>query len=132
MKADGHTVLLTTHYIDEAEQLCDRVAIIARGRIVETGTPQELIARSAAIPAVHVETQSPLPLDLLDGLPGAREVSCAGHRASFRTNQVSLSIAELARRLDAQGIEIAQLNVRKASLEDVFLELTGTEPNLEL
>jgi ABC-2 type transport system ATP-binding protein len=129
MKGEGHTVLLTTHYIDEAEGLCDRVAIIARGRIVAAGTPQELVSRSAAVPTVHVETQAPLPADVLDGLPDAREVSCNGHRAAFKTMMAGPAIAELARRLDARGIEIAQLHVRRASLEDVFLELTGAEPS---
>jgi ABC-2 type transport system ATP-binding protein len=126
MRQDAHTVLLTTHYIDEAEDLCDRVAIIDRGRIVATGSPRDLVARSAGYPTVHVETHTPLPASLLEALPGLQDSACNGTRASFRTTRVNPAIAELARRLDSQGIEIAQLHVQKATLEDVFLELTGT------
>jgi ABC-2 type transport system ATP-binding protein len=129
MKQEGHTVFLTTHYIDEAEELCDRVAVIAGGRIVATGAPRELVARSAETPAVHVETQAPLAPALLEGLPGATQIACRGQRGSFRTTSVNPAIAELARRLEARGIEITGLHVQKATLEDVFLELThGEEP----
>jgi ABC-2 type transport system ATP-binding protein len=131
MKQDGHTVLLTTHHIEEAEQLCDRVAIINRGRIVETGSPRDLVARSAAIPTVHVEALAPISPELLHGLPGVQNARCRGSRATFRTTHVNPAIAELARRLDAHGVEIAQLHVQKASLEDVFVELTGTRLQTE-
>jgi ABC-2 type transport system ATP-binding protein len=129
MKQEGHTVLLTTHDIDEAEALCDRVAVIARGRIVASGAPRELVARSSEMPTVHVETQTKIPADLLRGLPGATQITSRGQHASFRTSSVSPAIAELARRFAAHGIEVAQLHVQKATLEDVFLELTGdTDP----
>ncbi|HXW07098.1 MAG TPA: ABC transporter ATP-binding protein [Vicinamibacterales bacterium] len=126
MKEEGRTVLLTTHDIDEAEQLCDRVAIIDRGRIVQTGAPADLIGRSTAMPTVHVRAREPLSAGILDGLPGARDARSDGIRATFRTSEVSPAIAELASRFAARGIEIAELHVQKATLEDVFLELTGS------
>ena len=125
MKLDGHTVLLTTHYVDEAEQLCDRLAIIDHGRIVATGAPRELVARSTATPAISLGTAQPLDRDLLASLPGVRDLACNGTSAHFRTAEVSVTLTALMKLLDAQRIEVAELHVQKATLEDVFLELTG-------
>jgi ABC-2 type transport system ATP-binding protein len=126
MKQDGHTVLLTTHYIDEAEQLCDRVAIIDRGRIVADGAPLELIARSKAAQTVSLGTVRPVPPELLSMVPALQDLTQDGLRSRFRTTDVSATLPGLMKLLDAQRIELAELHVRKASLEDVFLELTGT------
>jgi len=70
MKRDGHTVLLTTHNIDEAEQLCDRIAIIDRGRIIASGLPRELIAESSSAQSVSLSTAIPLDPEWLSGIPG--------------------------------------------------------------
>src|SRR4051812_2857023 len=75
MKADGHTVLLTTHYLDEAEQLCDRVAIIDQGRIVATGTPRELIAQSRGLQSVTLVVSRPMARARLANLPGVSDLS---------------------------------------------------------
>ncbi|MEO8076590.1 MAG: ABC transporter ATP-binding protein [Acidobacteriota bacterium] len=125
MKQDGHTVLLTTHYIEEAEQLCDRIAIIDRGRIVATGTPRELMSRSTAMQSVSLATVQPLDPLWLSALPGVDGLTCDHDRATFRTVEITRTLAELLKLLDARGIEIAELQVRKATLEDVFIELTG-------
>ena len=125
-KRDGYTVLLTTHYIDEAELLCDRVAIIDHGVIVATGTPQELMARSNAAPSVSLATAQPVDGSALAALPGVRDVTSDGTKARFKTADAGLTIPELLKLLDARRVELAELHVRKASLEDVFLELTGT------
>ncbi|MEP6914189.1 MAG: ABC transporter ATP-binding protein [Acidobacteriota bacterium] len=125
MKQDGHTVLLTTHYIEEAEQLCDRIAIIDRGRIVATGTPRELMSRSTAMQSVSLATVQPLDPLWLSALPGVDGLTCDGDRATFRTVEITRTLAELLTLLDARRIEIAELQVRKATLEDVFIELTG-------
>jgi ABC-2 type transport system ATP-binding protein len=126
MREEGHTVLLTTHAIDEAERLCDRIAIIDHGRVIASGAPRELIARSNVTPAVTLETTEPLDPELLAGLPGAREVTCDGGVARFRTPTVARTLAELMRRLAERGVEPAGLRVAEATLEDVFFELTGT------
>jgi ABC-2 type transport system ATP-binding protein len=126
-KRDGSTVLLTTHYIDEAEQLCDRVAIVDHGRIVAMDTPQELMAGSRAAQSVSVVTTQPIERARLERLPGVQELTYDdGVRAQFRTTTVGPTVAELMRLLDGSGNELVELLVRKASLEDVFIELTGT------
>ena len=124
MKRDGHTVLLTTHHIEEAEQLCDRVGIIDRGHIVAMGSPRELTARSTATQSVSLVTALPLPRDLLERIPGIQDVVCDGASVRFRTGSVNRALAELTHLLDAHGIEPLELHVQKASLEDVFLDLT--------
>jgi len=126
MKEDGHTVLLTTHYIDEAEQLCDRIAIIARGRIVATGAPRELIARSRATQAVSFVTDPPIAAEELRNLPGVEDLECRRGEVRFRAGNVIQTLAELTKLLDARGVELAELRVSKATLEDVFIEITGS------
>jgi ABC-2 type transport system ATP-binding protein len=126
MKQDSHTVLLTTHYIDEAEQLCDRIAIIANGRIVATGAPRELIARSRATQAVTFMTDPPVEEHALANLPGIEELVCVRGEVSFRTERVIETLAELTKLLGSRRVELTELRVRKATLEDLFIELTGS------
>jgi ABC-2 type transport system ATP-binding protein len=127
MKADGHTVLLTTHYIDEAEALCDRVAVIHKGAIVASGATRELMGRSSALPAVVVSAARPLEPAALESIAGASDLVCEGHTARFHTADTNRTIAQLVEALSARGIEITELHVQKASLEDVFLELTSPD-----
>jgi ABC-2 type transport system ATP-binding protein len=117
MKEDGYTVLFTTHYLDEAEQLCDRVAIIDRGQIVASGAPRELIAQREGLQSVALLAARPIP----------REITVAGSESAavqFRTENATASVAALMRLLEELQIEPLDLHVRKASLEDVFLGLT--------
>lgn len=125
MKQDGHTVLLTTHYIEEAEQLCDRIAVIDRGQIIATGAPHELVARSTATESVSLTTVPPLDPADLSRIHGVQDLVCDGNRARFKTLTVSRTVADLMSLVDARGVSIADLQVRKATLEDVFIELTG-------
>lgn len=125
MKRDGHTVLLTTHYLEEAEQLCDRVAIIDQGRVIEAGTPREVIARSTASPSVLLVTAEPIRRESLADIPGVQDVVLDGVTVRFRTADVSRTLAAVMATLDSQGIEVAELQMRKATLEDVLIELTG-------
>ena len=130
MKEDGHTVLLTTHYIDEAEALCDRVAVINRGVVVASGGTRELMAGSSALPSVFVGANRPIDPAVLSPLAGIEDLSCEGATATFRTTDVNRTVAALVNILDAHGIEMTELHVQKASLEDVFLELTSADqPN---
>jgi ABC-2 type transport system ATP-binding protein len=132
MKADGHTVLLTTHYIDEAEALCDRIAVIHKGAIVAAGGTQELIGRSSSLPAVSVVAAQPLDREALSAIAGADDLVCEGRTASFHAADVNRAIEQLVAILNARGIGIGELHVQKASLEDVFLELTsGDAPAAE-
>jgi ABC-2 type transport system ATP-binding protein len=125
-RQEGCTVLLTTHYIDEAEQLCDRVAIIDHGQIVALGTPQELMARSKAAQTVRLVTLSPMVHADLERLPHVSDVATDGTKARFKTSAVNRTVAALMTLLDDRRIELGELHVRKASLEDVFVELTGS------
>jgi ABC-2 type transport system ATP-binding protein len=125
MKRDGHTVLLTTHYMEEAESLCDRIAVIDKGRIVASGRTRELVAASCAPP--HVSVVSSRPVDAagfarIDGITG---IEASGTSVTFRAPDPNQAVADLVKVLDAQAATIVELHVRRASLEDVFLELTG-------
>ncbi len=127
MKRDGHTVLLTTHYIEEAEQLCDRIAVIDKGQIIATGAPHELVARSTAIQSVSLTTIPALDPADLARVPGVEELVCDARGVRFRTITVSRTIGALMSLVDTRGVVIADLQVRKATLEDVFIELTGNK-----
>jgi ABC-2 type transport system ATP-binding protein len=127
MKREGHTVLLTTHDMDEAQTLCDRVAIIDRGRIIATGTPEQLIAQSAASTAVSFTTVGPVAAALLTAVPGLEDVQQQAEFVRFRTASLARTLADLMSRLAAANVEITELHVQKGTLEDVFLELTGDE-----
>ena len=125
MKQEGHTVLLTTHYIEEAEQLCDRISVIDKGQIIATGAPHELVARSTAAQSVALTTMPALHSDDLAQVPGVEELICDANRIRFKTFTVSRTVAALMSLVETRGVVIADLQVRKATLEDVFIELTG-------
>jgi ABC-2 type transport system ATP-binding protein len=127
MKREGYTVLFTTHYLDEAEELCDRVAIIDRGQIVATGRPRELMAGVAALQSVTLLTQPPLDAAKVRALPGVQEFAGgadADGAVRFRTADATATLAALTQVLREANAEVLDLHVRKASLEDVFLGLT--------
>jgi ABC-2 type transport system ATP-binding protein len=126
MKQDGHTVLLTTHHLDEAELLCDRIAIIDHGQIVAIGAPRELTARASAIPLVELWTAAPLDRALFADLAGVETIAIDGTHARFATASPAAALAVLMRRLEDRRIEVTELRVQKASLENLFLQLTAT------
>ena len=119
LRQAGTTVLLTTHYMDEAERLCDRVAIVAAGRVAAEGTPAELITHHLAAETVELDTDEPaaLPLD------GVRHRLQVGRRAFLYADDAA-ALAEHLRRHD-HG-DRRPLVVRPTNLEDVFLAVTGT------
>ena len=125
MKRDGHTVLLTTHYLEEAESLCDRVAVIDKGRIVGCGPTADLIRSSAAVPSVTLTTSRPLDRHSLSGIAGLSELRVEGATVRFHAVQINRTLADLVHMLEAQHVDILDLRVHRASLEDVFLELTN-------
>ncbi len=130
-RAAGGTVLLTTHYMEEAERLCDRVAIMDHGKIIALGTPKELIASLGADHVVDfAPTEGGIPEDLLEVLRQMGGVS------AVRTGRdgISLTVVELHRALPAllallreRGIELSLLTTHHASLDDVFVALTGRQ-----
>ena len=125
LRAEGRLVLLTTHDLAEARELCDRVAILDGGRIIAAGRPEELIARSQPAARVELRTARPLDLAALVGLPSAADAKVSGGEARFQTSAVGPAVIELVRLLEAQGNELLDLRVSRPTLEDAFLELTG-------
>lgn len=125
MRDDGRTVLLTTHYLDEAEQLCDRLAIVDRGRIVATGSPRALVAQSSRRQTIRFQTSVPVPADALAIIPGVERAVVDGVSATLHTDTPGATLAAVTTMLEAQGIAIDELHMQKASLEDVFVDLTS-------
>ncbi|MER5430425.1 ATP-binding cassette domain-containing protein [Streptomyces sp. NPDC002588] len=128
---EGLTILLTTHYLEEADRLAERVAIVDRGRIVVTGTPDSLKGELRG-DAVHVELRSPLGeagRTLLDGalgaLPGVHEVLCDGRRVSVRTDDGAAALPALLGALERAGVAVATATVARPSLDDVYLRYAG-------
>jgi ABC-2 type transport system ATP-binding protein len=127
MKRDGYTVLLSTHQLDEAAALCDRVAIIDQGRIVATGTPHELVATAASGQAVRFTASQPIDPEALNRIPGLRALRCEGLSVYFETDEAAPVVTALMVLLAAQGATLWELEVKRSSLEDVFLKLTRPE-----
>jgi ABC-2 type transport system ATP-binding protein len=124
MKHDGYTVLLSTHQLDEAAALCDRVAIIDQGRIVATGTPHELVSTAEGGQAVRFTASQLIDPAALTRLPGLRALRCEGLSGYFETDEAAPVVTALLALLVAQGATLWELEVKRSSLEDVFLKLT--------
>jgi len=125
LRRENKTILLTTHYIEEAERLCDRVAIIDQGRVIALGTPRELKHRSAGTTRIEVRLARPESggaLRKLEGVADCRELDGSYVLHSTRVPQ---TIVALVKHLEAQRNELASLEISAPSLEDIFLELTG-------
>jgi len=126
----GGTVLLTTHYMDEAHQLCDRVAIVDRGKVIALGTPAELITSLGAEHFVVVDlvdaAQAP-SVDELLALPDVFAVDARGERLELTVHSVHVALPKLLDLLEARGVAIDGLTTRHATLEDVFVHLTGRQ-----
>ncbi len=126
MKARGRTVLLTTHYMDEAERLCDRVAIVDHGRVIERGTPRELIARVVGREVVEFEAEGDSVGEAaLRALPAVQAARRAGSRWALTVEQPHVAIPALLAYLTGRGVPLNALSTHRATLEDVFMALTG-------
>ncbi|HTR77082.1 MAG TPA: ABC transporter ATP-binding protein [Gemmatimonadaceae bacterium] len=129
-KANGRTILLTTHYMDEAEVLCDRVAIMDHGRIIAEDTPRELIASLGAEHVVEFALAPgavPLGDQDLAALPGVRSMRAIDDGYELRVAELHRAVPALLDELDARKLELAQLRTHSATLEDVFVSLTGRQ-----
>jgi len=125
LKHEKKTIVLTTHYIEEAERLCDRVAIVDHGKVIAQGTPRELKQTSANISRVEVRLAKPASngaLKTLDGVVDAREL---GGAYVLHCQRTAPAIVALVKHLEAEGNELVSLEIATPSLEDVFIELTG-------
>ncbi|HEX2523126.1 MAG TPA: ABC transporter ATP-binding protein [Terriglobia bacterium] len=126
-KKSGGTVLLTTHYMDEAERLCDRVAIVDHGVVIALGSPSELIASLGAEHVVEftLENVDGLPTDGISKLSSVKSVRAEGAGYSLNVEEPHVAIPALIQYLRDSGAALAGLTTRHASLEDVFVTMTG-------
>jgi ABC-2 type transport system ATP-binding protein len=125
LKKERKTILLTTHYIEEAEKLCDRVAIVDQGRVVTQGTPRELKQRSAGTTRIELRLARPESDAALKQLEGVADCRASDGVYVVHSTRVPQTIVSLVHYLEAHGNELSSLDIAAPSLEDVFLELTG-------
>jgi ABC-2 type transport system ATP-binding protein len=127
-KQSGRTILLTTHYMDEAERLCDRVAIVDHGREIALGTPRELIASTCAEHMVEFtagSTSKALDVPALRRMEGVRDVRTENGAVLMQVTQLHTSVPALLAELTRQNVPLTELRTHSATLEDVFVSLTG-------
>jgi ABC-2 type transport system ATP-binding protein len=125
LKKERKTILLTTHYIEEAEKLCDRVAIVDQGRVIAQGTPRELKERSAGTTRIELRLARPESDSALKQLEGVADCRATDGVYVVHSTRVPQTIVSLVKYLEANGNELSSLDIAAPSLEDVFLELTG-------
>ena len=125
-KRAGRTILLTTHYMEEAERLCDRVAIMDHGKIIAHGTPRELIA-SIGVEHVVEFSAGKAALDLagVGRISGVRDVRSENGRVLMQVTELHQAVPALLDELGRQGVPLTELGTHSATLEDVFVHLTG-------
>jgi ABC-2 type transport system ATP-binding protein len=125
---EGGTILLTTHYMDEAQALCDRVAVVDLGRVIALGTPRELIASLGAEHVVEFALAAGRPappLDRLRQLPGVTDARIEGERVLLSVTEVHRAVPALLAAVEASASTLSLLTTHSATLEDVFVKLTG-------
>jgi ABC-2 type transport system ATP-binding protein len=120
----GKTVVLTTHLMEEAERLCDRVAILEHGRVIDVDTPRGLVARHCPERVVEVTTADPSARERFLTLPGVEAVDSDGSSLSIRGANANL-VADVIQCISRHGIVVTDFHSTVPSLEDVFLRLTG-------
>jgi ABC-2 type transport system ATP-binding protein len=127
LKAEKRTVVLTTHYIEEAERLCDRVAIIDAGKIVAIGTPRELQQQSQGRSRIDIVTGRPMNAAALPPWPDAlkTELKEGGLSLTVYSSRPARTLFEIMKWLDQQAIPLEDVHLKRPTLEDVFVELTG-------
>ncbi|NDJ75772.1 MAG: ABC transporter ATP-binding protein [Chloroflexi bacterium] len=121
----GKTVVLTTHYMEEAQTLCDRVAVMDNGTIIALDSPHALIEQHFETSAVEFEDKNSAPMDLLEGLAGVQRASRDGGLVTLYSLDTPRTIEGLLAAANADRLHFDDLRVRNATLEDVFLKLTG-------
>ena len=127
LRAEKRTVVLTTHYIEEAERLCNRVAIIDEGKIVAIGTPRELQQQSRNQSLIQIMCAQPMVVGQLPHWPDAVDSSLNedGRTLTVHSSRPARTLFEIMKWLDQQGMQLEDVLLKKPTLEDVFVELTG-------
>jgi ABC-2 type transport system ATP-binding protein len=124
LKSAGRTIILTTHYMDEAERLCGRIAIMDHGRVIALGTPPELIASIGVEHMIEFSADSAEAPDL-DVLEGVKAVTVKNGTYKLQTSELHRALPALLAELQRRQVEITELRTHSATLEDVFVSLTG-------
>ncbi|MGI8821404.1 MAG: ABC transporter ATP-binding protein [Chthoniobacterales bacterium] len=127
LRAEKRTIVMTTHYIEEAERLCDRVAIIDAGEIIALGTPRELQEKSASQSGIEATLSRPAPDGELPAWSEAIRTTLSDDRRqlTISSKRPARTLVDLVKWIDAQGIELDDVHLKRPTLEDVFIELTG-------
>jgi ABC-2 type transport system ATP-binding protein len=126
----GRTILLTTHYMDEAERLCGRIAIVDAGKVIALGSPAELVAGLGGEHVVELKVATPngSPVagpEFFETLPSVRSARIEWPEVRLEVSEPHLAVPAILERLQLGGFQLARLATRHASLEDVFVSLTG-------
>lgn len=124
-RSRGRSCILTTHYMEEAERLCDRVAVIDHGRIIAQGTPTELIGRLGGTQVIEFRATPDVDEAFCRALPGVSGITRFQQRWRITVVALNRTVPELVDALRARGADLADLTTHQASLEDVFIALTG-------
>jgi ABC-2 type transport system ATP-binding protein len=120
------TILLTTHYIEEAERLCDRVAIVDQGKIVALGTPRELQTRTLGQSLVEIRTEQPMPIEVPRFQESEKHILSDDRRSlSVYSARPARTLPDLIKWIDQNGLDLDDIHLKRPTLEDVFIELTG-------
>jgi ABC-2 type transport system ATP-binding protein len=125
LRREKKTIVMTTHYIEEAERLCDRVAIVDHGTVIALGTPRELKERSGDKTRLEVRLARPEPQEILKNLEGVSDCRILGDSYILHCQRPPQAIVSLVKYLESTGNELISLEIATPSLEDVFIELTG-------
>ncbi len=125
LRATGRTVLLSTHDLEEARQLCDRLGILHEGRLIAVARPAELVAAAGAAPKLAVRTARRLMLERVQAWPAVTAAEPRDDGWLIATTDVTRTIIGLVRELETGGDELLDLQIHRPSLEDAFIELTG-------
>jgi len=125
LRREKKTIVMTTHYIEEAERLCDRVAIVDHGTVIALGTPRELKERSGDKTRLEIRLARPESQEMLKNLEGVSDCRILGDSYILHCRRPPQAIVSLVKYLESQGNELVSLEIVTPSLEDVFIELTG-------
>jgi ABC-2 type transport system ATP-binding protein len=126
LKREHRTILMTTHYIEEAERLCDRVAIVDEGRIIALDTPARLQQRSKNASSIVVTCATPFPENRAAWAEATQSaVDLSGRTLTVHSRRPAATLVDLVKWIDQQGLELTDVSLKQPSLEDVFIELTG-------
>ena len=126
LRREKRTILLTTHYIEEAEKLCDRVAIVDEGRIIALGTPREIQEKTFASSMIEIECAQPIG-QAPPAWQDADKIALDDRRTrlSVTSRRPARTVVEMVKWLDEKGLELADIRIKRPSLEEAFIELTG-------